>query len=115
MAHSVYFQVLGDQGFVGLAIYLIILAAAFFKCSRIMSVTKDAPERRWAYDLALAIQASLFVFCVAGAALSMAYYDLFFIDIAMLLPLWGIARAAKKIPKWTPTSAALPQHAALPQ
>jgi probable O-glycosylation ligase (exosortase A-associated) len=116
VAHSIYFQVLGDLGFVGLAIYLIILAAAFFQCWRIMSVTKDAPERRWAYDLALAIQASLFVFCVAGAALSMAYYDLLIINLAMLLPLREIARAAEhKAPRWTPAHAAPPQHAALPQ
>ena len=27
------------------------------------------------------------MFCVAGAALSMAYYDLFIIDVATLLPL----------------------------
>ena len=108
-AHSIYFEVLGDHGFVGLAIYLIILAAAFFKCSRIMSLTKGAPERRWAYELALAIQASLFVFCVAGAALSLAYYDLFIIDLAILLPLWAVARSALKTPKWAPASAALPQ------
>jgi probable O-glycosylation ligase (exosortase A-associated) len=116
VAHSIYFQVLGDLGFVGLAIYLIILAAAFFKCSRIMSVTKDAPELLWAYDLAVAIQASLFVFCVSGAGLSAAYYDLLYIELGMLLPLWQIARAA--VPegyRWTPARAALPQHAALQQ
>ena len=31
-AHSIYFQVLGDDGFVGLGIYLVILVAAFLKC-----------------------------------------------------------------------------------
>jgi len=107
-AHSIYFEVLGDHGFVGLAMYLIIIAAAFLKCSRIMSLTKNAPERRWAYDLALAIQGSLFVFCIAGAALSLAYYDLFVIDLAMLLPLWVIVRSALKTPKWTPVHAAMP-------
>jgi putative inorganic carbon (hco3(-)) transporter len=80
-------RLLGDQGFIGLGIYLIILVAAFLRCSRIISVTRGVPEQRWARDLAVAIQASLFVFCVAGAALSMAYYDLFIIDVAMLLPL----------------------------
>ena len=93
-AHSIYFQVLGEQGFFGLAIYLTILVLALFKCSRIMSATRKFPERRWAYDLALAIQASLFVFCVAGAGLSMAYYDLFIIEVAMLLPLGEIALGA---------------------
>ena len=86
-AHSIYFQVLGEHGFIGLAMYLAILAAAFITCSRIISVTRKIPDRQWAHDLAVSIQASLFVFCVTGAALSMAYYDLFIIDIALLLPL----------------------------
>ena len=54
-AHSIYFQVLGDHGFIGLGIYLIILAAAFLSCSRIISVTRALPEQRWAHDLAIAI------------------------------------------------------------
>jgi probable O-glycosylation ligase (exosortase A-associated) len=114
-AHSIYFQVLGDQGFMGLAIYLMILIAAFIKCSRIRSIVKSAPELRWAYELALAIQASLFVFCVAGAALSLAYFDGFIVEVALLLPLWEIARATKKLPAWAPTRAALQQNVALPQ
>ena len=96
VAHSIYFQVLGDQGFIGLGIYLIILAAAFLRCSKIISVTRGLAEQRWVHDLAIAIQASLLVFCVAGAALSMAYYDLFIIDIAMLLPLREIVLLEEK-------------------
>lgn len=95
-AHSIYFQVLGEQGFIGLSIYLIMLIAAFLRCSRIISVTRRVPEQRWAHDLAIAIQASLLVFCVAGAALSMAYYDLFVIELAMLLPLRDIIIVKEK-------------------
>jgi putative inorganic carbon (HCO3(-)) transporter len=103
-AHSIYFQVLGEHGFIGLAIYLTILAAAFLRCSRIISVTRAVPEQRWAHDLAIAIQASLFVFCVAGAALSMAYYDLFIMEVALLLPLREIIlpERKQKRPKWAP-------------
>ena len=109
-AHSIYFQVLGEQGFVGLGIYLIILAAAFLRCSRIISLTRGAPEQRWAHDLAIAIQASLLVFCVAGAALSMAYYDLFIIDLAMLLPLREmiLLKGKPKRAAWKPSPAAVP-------
>jgi putative inorganic carbon (HCO3(-)) transporter len=108
-AHSIYFEVLGDQGFIGLGIYLIILAAAFLRCSRIISCTRGVLEQRWARDLAIAIQASLFVFCVAGAALSMAYYDLFIIDVAMLLPLGEIILLRKPRPAaWKPASAVVP-------
>lgn len=112
-AHSIYFQVLGEHGFIGLAIYLIILAAAFLRCSKIVSVTRNVPERRWAHDLAVAIQASLFVFCVGGAALSMAYYDLFIMEVALLLPLREIILldAKEKRPAWSPPRQAVPQEA----
>jgi probable O-glycosylation ligase (exosortase A-associated) len=107
-AHSIYFQVLGEQGFIGLGIYLIILATTFLRCSRIISVTRGVPEQRWAHDLAIAIQANLFVFCLAGAALSMAYYDLFIIEVAMLLSLGEII-LVKERPKravWKPSPVA---------
>ena len=112
-AHSIYFQVLGEHGFIGLAIYLAILAAAFLRCSRIISVTRGRPEQRWAHDLAIAIQASLFVFCVAGAALSMAYYDLFIIEVAMLLPLREIILldGKQKSPAWAPPREVVLQQA----
>jgi probable O-glycosylation ligase (exosortase A-associated) len=102
-AHSIYFQVLGEHGFIGLAFYLAILAAAFLKCSKMIAVSRPQPDRRWITDLAIAIQASLSVFCVAGAALSMAYYDLFIIDVTLLLPLGDLALPAKiRPPAWAP-------------
>jgi len=94
--HSIYFQVLGENGFIGLAIYLSILAAAFLRCSRLISLTRKNLEQRWVSDLALAVQASLLVFAVAGAGLPIAYYDLFIIEISMLLPLTGIALQEQK-------------------
>ena len=87
------------------------MAAAFLRCSKIISVTRGIPEQQWAHDLAIAIQASLFVFCVAGAALSMAYYDLFIIDVAMLLPLREIIllKAKSKRAAWKPSPAVVAQ------
>ncbi len=86
-AHSIYFQVLGEHGFPGLFLYLLILAVAFIKCSAIIRADRLRPGREWAVALAQTIQLSLFVFCVAGAALSMAYYDLFVILIGLLVAL----------------------------
>lgn len=86
-AHSIYFQVLGEQGFIGLAIYLAIIAGAFWKCSRIIRDTRNRPELEWANELAKMIQLSLLMFCLVGAALSMAYYDLFVNLLALLIPL----------------------------
>jgi len=83
-AHSIYFEVLGDNGFVGLAIYLAILVVVFRNCFRIKRLTRNNPNMAWASDMADMILLSLFVFCVGGAALSMAYYDVFFIWAGLL-------------------------------
>jgi len=83
-AHSIFFEVLGDNGFPGLAIYLAILATAFFNCAQIRKASKDSAQFQWAFDLAGMMQLSLFVFCVAGAALSMAYYDVLFVWLGLL-------------------------------
>ena len=42
-AHSIYFQVLGEQGYVGLALYLMIIAGAF--CRQPVSCMRPADER----------------------------------------------------------------------
>lgn len=105
-AHSIYFQVLGEHGFPGLAIYLILIASAFLLCFRIIGKARKKPETQWIADMAVALQASLFVFCVAGAGLSMAYYDLFVIEVLMLLPLGALV--LKKEPRSVTAPAFVP-------
>src|SRR6185437_6497326 len=51
-AHSIYFEVLGDQGFGGLVIYLLILGVTVRNAMVVRKLTKDRPEFSWAYDLA---------------------------------------------------------------
>ena len=82
-AHSVFFQVLGDTGFMGLALYLVILVATFLDCARAKRRARRRPELEWAYDLANMLQLSLFAFCLGGSALSLAYYDVFFIWVGL--------------------------------
>jgi probable O-glycosylation ligase (exosortase A-associated) len=82
-AHSIYFEVLGDHGFVGLALYLLLVAAAWFNTSAILKATRDRPDLEWANRLGRMMQVSMIGFLVGGAALSMAYYDGFLIELAM--------------------------------
>ena len=109
-AHSIYFQVLGEHGFIGLFLYLIILAAAFLRCSRIISVTVRRSGATFGPRSSYRDhRRACSVFCVAGAALSMAYYDLFIIDVALLLPLREIVllRGKRKHRAWSPPRACL--------
>ena len=83
-AHSIYFQVLGEQGFIGLVLYLLILVLGLLNAGIVMRQTRGRPELLWAYDLANMLRVSLVGFCAGGALLSMAYFDGMFLLIALL-------------------------------
>jgi probable O-glycosylation ligase (exosortase A-associated) len=75
-AHSIYFEVLGEQGFVGLAFFLGVGFAAVASCRRIRRLTENRPDLQWARDLGAMAQVSLVGFAVSGAFLGLAYFDL---------------------------------------
>lgn len=92
-AHSIYFQVLGDMGFLGLIVFLAILASAWRNASMVIEAAKKRPELRWASDLSISLQYSLIAYCVSGASLSMAYFEYIYMIFAMLVILRRIALA----------------------
>lgn len=84
-AHSIYFEVLGEQGFVGLALFLGFAGLAFRESQRIRKATRDDPEKAWAFDLATALQASAIAYAVGGAFLGLAYLDLPYQLVALVV------------------------------
>jgi len=84
-AHSIYFEVLATHGFPGLAMFLLICAAAFRHGSWVIRRTKARPDLFWARDIAAMTQCSLLGFTVGGAFLNLAFFDLFWHLIAILI------------------------------
>lgn len=82
--HSIYFQVLGEQGFIGLTIFLSILVSAWRTGSRVIKLCQGKAEQKWALDLAAMCQVSLVGYAVGGAFLSLAYFDLLY-DIILIV------------------------------
>ena len=74
-AHSIYFQVLGEHGFLGLALFLLLWILVWRDAAWIIKHTRSQKEFQWASDLARMIQVSLVGYFVGGAFLSLAYYD----------------------------------------
>lgn len=74
-AHSIYFQVLGEHGFIGLGLYLL-LGVLTWRCgTAIIRRSQDLDQYRWASSLAKMVQTSLVGFAVGGAFLSLVYFD----------------------------------------
>jgi len=77
-AHSIYFEVLGEHGFPGLALFLLIAGTTWLSASKIIRACKRDPELKWLRDLMAMTQVSLVAYLVAGAFLGLAYFDYFY-------------------------------------
>ena len=75
-AHSIYFQILGNHGFVGLFLFLALWISTYRWAGWLRKNTPDIPEARWARILGGMVQVSLVGYAVGGAFLSLAYFDL---------------------------------------
>ena len=82
--HSNYFQVLGEQGYIGLVMYLLALAAFFFSARRGSRHAMDRGDTDRALFLGMA-QYSIVGYAVNGLTINMAYLDLYYILLALIL------------------------------
>jgi putative inorganic carbon (hco3(-)) transporter len=74
-AHSIWFEVLSEQGWVGLALFAAIAGYSLFSCSWLVRRTRDRPDLAWANLLGRMGQAVLVGFWAAGTFASLAYFD----------------------------------------
>lgn len=75
-AHSIYFQVLGNHGFIGLFLFLGIFVSTYIVAHKLRREARAHPQAQWCEQLAAMCQVSLIGYFVGGAFLSLAYFDL---------------------------------------
>lgn len=75
-AHSIYFQVLGEHGFVGLFLFLLLWGMVWRQAGKVRKDGLAQPETYWISHLGSMCQVSLAGYAVGGAFLSLAYFDL---------------------------------------
>lgn len=75
-AHSIYFMVLGEHGFVGLFLFLLLWILVWRSAGRLRLQGQELPQTHWLSHLGAMCQVSLAGYAVGGAFLSLSYYDL---------------------------------------
>jgi probable O-glycosylation ligase (exosortase A-associated) len=75
-AHSIYFMVLGEQGFVGLFIFLLMFTFSWLAAGRMRKRAMAQPQTQWLVELGAMLQVALVGYAVGGAFLSLSYWDL---------------------------------------
>lgn len=115
VAHSIYFQVLGDHGFIGLFLYLLLWLSTYRLAGKLKKLTEGRDDLVWIRDLGRMIQVSLLGFFVGGAFLSLAYWDVPFYLMVIVVALHRLASeqtATAGKPLATPTSPLPPPSSA---
>jgi probable O-glycosylation ligase (exosortase A-associated) len=86
VAHSIYFQAIGEHGWVGFALY-IWLYYTFWRYAKALSkATRNRPDLEWAYHFGLMTQVTLVGFAAGGAFLSLIVFDVpYYLIMAMVV------------------------------
>jgi len=90
-AHSIYFQVLGEHGFIALALFLLFWALVWRICGQIVRESFGKPELHWAHWLGQMLKVSIVAYLVGGAFLNLAYWDMpYYLFVAAAVTRWAI-------------------------
>jgi probable O-glycosylation ligase (exosortase A-associated) len=89
-AHNIFFEVMAEHGFVGLALFCCLLLTAYWNCGATRRKARDHPELTWAADLATQIQIGIVVFVAGGQFVSIATDPFLYDWLAISIGLRGI-------------------------
>jgi probable O-glycosylation ligase (exosortase A-associated) len=84
-AHSIYFEVLAEHGYVGLAIFLALGLGAYVSAGSVVRRARENGELSWAADLAAMVQVSIAAYAIAGLFLNLATFDLYYHLVALVV------------------------------
>ncbi|RIV83837.1 putative O-glycosylation ligase, exosortase A system-associated [Aurantiacibacter zhengii] len=92
--HSAYFEVLGEQGYPGFAMWLALQGLGLWHMQRIRRRYRDCDEaegKRW-YSLATALQNGQFVYLVGAAFVGVGYQPFMFMLLGLQIAFYSLMK-----------------------
>jgi putative inorganic carbon (hco3(-)) transporter len=99
-AHSIYFEVLGEHGWVGLGLFLALGLGACLTARSVIRRASGDQDLSWAADLAAMVQVSITAYAIAGLFLNLATFDLYYHLIAIVIIASSLVRRAVPSEDW---------------
>lgn len=102
--HSSYFEMLGEQGFPGLIIWLIIHLGGVWRMEVIQRLyrKRDRPDEGWVAPLATALQNAQIIYLVGSLFVGIAFQAYFFMLTALQIGLDTYLARRRKEAAWKP-------------
>lgn len=97
--HSSYFEMLGEHGWPGLGLFLLMLGTTFLTLLRINRVSRRLPNMEWCRDLSVSLMVTEVILMACGAFIGIAFqpetYYLFAMTAMLACHLRGMERAVR--------------------
>jgi putative inorganic carbon (HCO3(-)) transporter len=74
-AHSIWFEMLAEQGFVGLGLFGLFWILGWREANRVIRLCRGRRDLVWARDLAAMMQVAMIGYFTGGSFLGLAYWD----------------------------------------
>lgn len=83
--HSLHFEVIGEQGWMGYMIFLLLAFTTYATGNAIIAHARGRPDLKWASDMAMMLQVGMVGYASAGAFVNVATFDLYYHYIAIMV------------------------------
>ncbi|MFH1813648.1 MAG: putative O-glycosylation ligase, exosortase A system-associated [Pseudomonadota bacterium] len=91
--HSITFEVLGEHGFIGLALFFTLGLFTWLSAGWSARQARRMPDIAWVADMMRMVQVSLIAYATAGQFLGLAYFDYYYmLIVAVASTTWLIKR-----------------------
>lgn len=101
--HNSYFEMLGEQGFPGLFLWLLLHFVCLIRMERIRRAWRGAePPDQWIRPLATALQASHLVYLLGSMFVGIAFQPFIYMLIALQIALHGYLKPRQRSGQWLP-------------
>lgn len=82
-AHSIWFQIMGDHGYLGLALFSLLVGVTLTNLLRTMRLAKPYSDLAWARELSKSLFIAVVAYLIGGTFLSLPYYDYYYLLLAI--------------------------------
>jgi probable O-glycosylation ligase (exosortase A-associated) len=113
--HSSYFEMLGEQGYVGLTLWLILHLGTVIQTGRVRRRYRNTtdPDKQWIAPYAQALSQGHIIYLIGCFFVGIAFQPFVFMLIALQIALTTYLRRIEQVERWQPILPGLaPQTAA---
>ena len=99
--HSAYFEMLGEQGWLGLFLWLLLHGLGVWQMERIRwrFARREDGRKSWQWGLATSLQQSQIVYLVGALFVGIAYQPFIFMLVGLQCALWSYVQRTERVPR----------------